>query len=276
VPLWFNLISSPPHHSFYGQPQAYLTGVVQEYALNSYACIPISPYYLLHTFVPEIMTSRHLKIFLIIIAFIISILALELGYFGWVLSRPLTIPPNLEADAIIVFNGSPNRVKTGYEIAQSLNTRYLIISPALKGQLAVYDKRYKLPATVRHINEPFARTTLENAVYSQKIIERHKLTSILLVTSAYHMPRARACLNLCLLGSGADVHVYCVLTGRESSLIGYLKTSKGTKTLYNEMVRFWGSLGEWIAFKIRGKLPEKNPKDIAIVKFLKSVLLFEI
>jgi uncharacterized SAM-binding protein YcdF (DUF218 family) len=222
------------------------------------------------------MSTRHLKIFLIVIAFIISIPALELGYFGWVLSRPVTVPTNLETDAIVVFNGSPNRVKAAYEISQSLNTGYLIISPALKGQLAVYDKRYKLPATVSHINEPLARTTLENAVYSQRIIERHKLTSILLVTSAYHMPRSKALLNLCLLESEADVRVYCVLTGRESSLIGYLKTSKGVKTLYNEMVRFWGSLGEWIAFKIRGKLPEKNPKEIPIVKFLKSALLFEI
>ena len=222
------------------------------------------------------MTTKHLKIFLIVIAFIISIPALELGYFAWVLSRPVTIPTNLETDAIVVFNGSPNRVKAAYEISQSLNTRFLVISPALKDQLAVYDKRYKLPATVSHINEPIARTTLENAVYSQKIIGRHKLTSILLLTSAYHMPRARACLNLCRLGTGTDVRVYYTLTGRESRLIGYLKTSKGVKTLYNEMVRFWGSLGEWIAFKIRGKLPEKNPKDIAIVKFFKSAILFEI
>ncbi len=219
------------------------------------------------------MTTKHLKIFLIVIAFIISIPALELGYFAWVLSRPVTIPTNLETDAIVVFNG---RVKAAYEISQSLNTRFLVISPALKGQLAVYDKRYKLPATIRHINEPLARTTLENAVYSQRIIERHNLTSILLITSAYHMPRARACLNLCRLGAGTDVRVYYVIVGRESSLIGNLKTSKGVKTLYNEMVRFWGSLGEWIAFKIRGKLPEKNPKDIAIVKFFKSAILFEI
>jgi len=222
------------------------------------------------------MTSRHLKILLIIIAIVVSIPAIELGYFVWVLSRSVTIPPNLETDAIVVFNGSPNRVKAGYEIAQSLDARFLVISPALKRELAIFDKRYQLPPGIKHIGEPLARTTLENAVYSQKIIERHQLSSVLLVTSAYHMPRARACLKLCLLGAGTDVRVYFAPTGTERNLSGYLKTSKGVKTLYNEMVRFWGSMAEWVAFKIRGKLPEKNPKDIPVIKFLKSVFLFEI
>ena len=222
------------------------------------------------------MNARHLKILLIVIALIVSIPALELGYFAWVLSRPVTVPTNLEADAIIVFHGSTSRVKVGYEIAQSLDARFLVISPALKSELAIFDKKYQLPPGIKHIAEPLARTTLENAVYSQRIIERHELRSILLVTSAYHMPRARACLNLCLLGSGADVRVYFAPTGTERDLSGYLKTSKGVKTFYNEMVRFWGSLGEWVAFKIRGKLPKKNPKDIPVVKFLKSVLLFDV
>jgi uncharacterized SAM-binding protein YcdF (DUF218 family) len=142
--------------------------------------------------------------------------------------------------------------------------------------LAIFDKRYQLPPGIKHIGEPLARTTLENAVYSQKIIERYKLTSILLVTSAYHLPRARACLKLCLIGAGADVRVYYSPTGVERNLTGYLKTSKGVKTLYNEMVRFWGSLGEWVVFKIRGKLPEKNPKDLWFVKILKSTILFEV
>ena len=222
------------------------------------------------------MTARHLKILLLVIAFIVSIPALELGYFAWVLSRPVTVPPNLEADAIVVFNGSPNRVKAGYEIIQSLNTRYLVISPALKSQLAVYDRRYKLQPNVRHIEEPLARTTLENAVYSQRIVERHELKSIVLVTSAYHMPRSLALMNLSMVGNAADVKIYCAPVGVERNLMGYFKTTKGVKTIYNEMVRFWGSLAEFAAFKIRGKLPEKNPKDIIFVKFLKSMLLFNV
>jgi len=222
------------------------------------------------------LTSKSTKVALTIVVIVIALPVIELGYFLWVFARPVTLPTNLEADSVVVFNGSPNRVQAGYAIAHSINTRYLVISPALESQVVVYDQQYQLPADTRHIHEPLARTTLENAVYCQKILQRHKLTSIVLVTSAYHMPRSSAFLKLCLLGSGTDVRIYYAPSGVESSLTGYLKTDKGRKTLYNEMVRFWGSLGEWMAFKIRGKLPEKNPIDIAIVKFLKSVLLFDI
>jgi len=217
-----------------------------------------------------------LKFFLLVIVFIISIPAIELGYFVWVLSRPVTVPPNLEVDAIVVFHGSTSRVKAGYEIAQSLDARFLIISPALESERAIFDKVYQLPRGIKHIAEPLARTTLENAVYSQKIIERHELRSILLVTSAYHMPRSLALMNLCLLGNAVDVKIYCAPVGVERNLMGYFKTTKGLKTIYNEMVRFWGSLVEFAAFKIRGKLPEKNPKDLLLVKFLKSSLIFKI
>ena len=124
--------------------------------------------------------------------------------------------------------------------------------------------------------EPLARTTLENAAYNQRIIERHELKSIVLVTSAYHMPRSLALLNLCMLGKSANTQIYCAPVGLERNVLGYLRTTKGLKTVYNEMMRFWGSLVEFAAFKIRGKLPEKNPKDILFVKSLKSVLLFEI
>ncbi|NNK84069.1 MAG: YdcF family protein [Desulfobacterales bacterium] len=222
------------------------------------------------------MKNRRWKIALIVIMIACCLPVLELGYYLWMFSRPVEMPPNLETDAIIVFGESANRVAAGYDLARSLTTRYLIISSVLDGQLDVYDKRYQLPKGVKHITEPLARTTLENAVYVQKIIQRHRLSSIVLVTSAYHMPRSWALLKLCLAGSVANVRIYCAPTGKESHVTGYFNTKKGGKTLYNEMVRFWGSLGEWVVFKVRGELPRGNPKDIRLVKLLKSTVLFDI
>ena len=42
------------------------------------------------------------------------------------------------------------------------------------------------------IVESSSRTTRENAIETEKVIRRHKLESVLLVTSAFHMPRALA------------------------------------------------------------------------------------
>jgi len=222
------------------------------------------------------MNNRHWKIAFIVIIMACCLPVIELGYFLWMLSKPVEMPPNLETDAIIVFGESANRVAAGYDLARSLNTRYLIVSSALEGQLEVYDQRYQLPTGVKHIPEPLARTTLENAVYSYKIIQRHRFSSIVLVTSAYHMPRSWALLKLCLAGSEVNVPIYCALIGKESHVTGYFKTQKGLKTFYNEMLRFWGSLGEWSVYKVRGKLPKGNPKEIRLVKLLKSALLFDI
>ena len=222
------------------------------------------------------MASKYLKIFITIITILAGLLIMEAGYFFWVFSRAVVVPKNIEADAVIVFNGGSNHVKAGYEIVQSLNTRYLVISSASKSHLATFDRKYKLQSNVRHIEESLARTTMENAAYCQKIVGRHKLKSIVLVTSAYHMPRSLAMLNLCMLGKAANAKIYCAPVGLERNVMGYFQTSKGLKTIYNEMVRFWGSLVEFAAFKIRGKLPEKNPKDLFLVKDLKSILLFDI
>jgi hypothetical protein len=222
------------------------------------------------------MNNRRRKILLVIIIVVGCVPVLELGYYLWMFSRPVEIPPNLETEAVFVFGESTNRVKAGYGLAHSLNTRYLIISSVLDRQLDVYDQRYQLPPKVKHITEPLARTTLENAVYSQKIIQRHQFSSIVLVTSAYHMPRSWALLKLCLAGSTINVRIYCAPIGKESHVTGYFNTKKGAKTLYNEMVRFWGSLIEWTVFKVRGELPRGNPKEVRLVKLFKSIMLFDI
>jgi len=222
------------------------------------------------------MNNRRWKITLIIIIIAGCLPVFELGYYLWMFSRPVEIPPNLETDAIIIFGESTKRVAAGYELARSLTTRYLIVSPAIEDRLNVFDQRYQLPPGVKHITEPLARTTLENAVYSQKIIQQHQLSSIVLVTSAYHMPRSWALLKLCLSGSVVNVRIYCASIGKEGHLTGYFNTKKGRKTFLNEMVRFWGSLGEWAVFKVRGELPRGNPKEIQLVKLLKSIFLFDI
>ena len=40
------------------------------------------------------------------------------------------------------------------------------------------------------------------------------------------------------IGKGADVKIFCGPVGVERNLMGYLQTTKGLKTIYNEMIRF--------------------------------------
>jgi len=41
------------------------------------------------------------------------------------------------------------------------------------------------------------------------------------------------------------------------------------------MVKLWGSSAELLMYKIRGYLPEKNPKELPAIRYIKSLLLFD-
>jgi len=99
------------------------------------------------------MNNRRWKITLIVIIIVGCLPAFELGYYLWMFSRPVEIPPNLETDAIIIFGESTKRVAAGYELARSLTTRYLIVSSAIEDRLDVFDQRYQLPPGVKHITD---------------------------------------------------------------------------------------------------------------------------
>jgi uncharacterized SAM-binding protein YcdF (DUF218 family) len=52
---------------------------------------------------------------------------------------------------------------------------------------AALEENFNIPVVW---NEDRSRTTWENAVYTAQLLEREKLTTIVLVTQAWHLPRA--------------------------------------------------------------------------------------
>ena len=182
--------------------------------------------------------------------------------------------PLHEADAIAVFSGSNARVKAGYELANKGLASYLITSPASDKQLIQYKRKYHSSPTIRIILEDRARTTFENALYVSKIIRQRQLKNIILVTHSNHMPRSYLLLRLMTLFSGIEIQTYKVpLTGPNSTPLSF---TTWCKLFHNEMVEFWGSMGElayWAAF---GNTPDDDHNESGVLKFLKSVLLFQV
>ncbi|QTA93580.1 YdcF family protein [Desulfonema magnum] len=191
----------------------------------------------------------------------------EIIYFHKILSGQIS-PETSEL--IVVFAGGTERTEAGYSLANSGYGTCLVISPADQKKLKLYDRKHRRSSTVRCIVEDKARTTLENAVYTKKIITEHGFRSVLLVTSSYHLPRSYFLLRLLLLGNNVKIRAFGVSgSGRND-----LQSSRGKKIIYNEMVKLWGSTGELLIYKIRGCLPEQNPKQIAFLKYIKSLFLF--
>jgi uncharacterized SAM-binding protein YcdF (DUF218 family) len=147
------------------------------------------------------------------------------------------------ADLIVVFAGSSERIEPAYRLANSGYAPYLVISPASENLLKSYNNTYELSPKVKQITEDKARTTFENALYTNKIIESHGFDSVILVTSSYHLPRSYFLLRILLLTSKVDVQPYGV-PGPQRNGTNWLHSSVERRKVFSEMVDFWGSLFE--------------------------------
>jgi uncharacterized SAM-binding protein YcdF (DUF218 family) len=115
-----------------------------------------------------------------------------------------------------------------------------------------------------------------NALHSARLIKKHRLKSVLLVTSDYHMPRSLVLLKMTTMGSGCRIDTHKVATrfsdpaDRTGSRLSRLKIT------YNEMVQLWGSLVEgglhaWAGPQLRGKT-----RSSGLSRWLRQHLLFDV
>lgn len=211
-----------------------------------------------------ILAKRIIKFCFYAGATVALLLLIEGIYFYRVISKE---PSPAKADAIVVFNGFRERVEAGYRLAGEGRAPHLVISPADSFHLDTYRKRYGLPDSVAVIGENQARTTFENAFYSERIIREKGIRSVILVTSLYHLPRSLFLLKAMLLGQGVEVQVQYPQTDRQKLWL----TSGGRKLVHSEMIRFWGSLTELLYCKAAGGVPEKSLKEFGLVKLVRSL-----
>ena len=204
--------------------------------------------------------KRKLRFFLIAIVFVALVFSAQVMFFVYMLSGSCQYT---NADAVIVFGGSADRIEKGYDAIRNGYSMHLIISPAKPSAIAKYDKKYGWRQDFKHIYEAKARTTFENAVYIKRLIAKHHFKSVLLVTSTWHMPRSYFLLKTQLLFAG--IQIYRV--GSDCSSIDRLscwEAPKIRKLVYREFAKLWGSVGEYFIYLINGKLPEKNLKEMVI------------
>ncbi len=211
------------------------------------------------------------KLGALILGGLIGVLVLlEMLYFRHILRLRHSL---VKADAIVVFQGENDRIDNGYVLANSGLADYLIVSPATDEILQENEKKHSFENGIEYIIESRARTTFENALHTKNLIIEHRLTSIILVTTFDHMPRSYFLLRMLLLGSGIRIQVYKTgETFAESST--WMRPAGKKKRIYNEMLKLWGSIGEYAHYQIHGKLPETPLGSSNAVRFLKSILLF--
>ena len=133
---------------------------------------------------------------------------------GFVLDTPQPAPR--QSDAIVVISGDEQlaRFAEGIDLYEQGFGKYLVFSGAahdngtsnadIMRDLAI--RRGVPPSAI--LEEPQGEDTWGNAVYTRQVLEEHRLGSAILVTSPYHLRRAKATFDAAYSGSGIELMVH--------------------------------------------------------------------
>ena len=120
---------------------------------------------------------------LVLMLIVVSILFVDFVYKTFSLSKR-----EVQTDAIVVLTGGRGRVEEGVKLYRAGKGRMLFligVDPLVKKK-----ELFKWDGAEQVYLENVSRNTLENAVYARDLITRHKVGSIQLITSRYHMKRS--------------------------------------------------------------------------------------
>ena len=173
------------------------------------------------------------------IAFFVAV-AFPLGFFwfvGQVPSQEVALTRN--ADGIVVLTGGSSRVNDAFELLASRKGRRLLITgvyPATNSfEISrVLPEYRKLFACCVDLDRT-AVNTLGNAIGTRRWVESQGFRSIIVVTSAYHMPRALAELSHQL--PGVDLVPFPVVSERLKSG-PWWSHPPTAKLLFSEYVKY--------------------------------------
>lgn len=117
------------------------------------------------------------------------------GMFVFRVTNQKPAEPQKQTEAIVVLTGGKNRIYEGLKLFSQNSAPKLFITgvneSVTKNDITkIWSKKDDLPRCCIILGHK-ATTTLENAVETQNWITENKIKSIRMVTSAYHMDRAK-------------------------------------------------------------------------------------
>jgi uncharacterized SAM-binding protein YcdF (DUF218 family) len=101
-------------------------------------------------------------------------------------------PRLVQTDAIVVLAGGKGRIEEGVRLFREKRGNWLFlvgVDPKVR-KSDLYRPEPGDPSVNNVMLEKVSRNTLENAIYSRDLLVDHKVRSVLLITSRYHLKRA--------------------------------------------------------------------------------------
>jgi len=133
--------------------------------------------------------------------------------------------------------------------------------------------KYGFPKSINQIISGKSRSTFEDALNITRISKEHAFGSILLVTSTYHLPRTSFLVRMLMTEPAIKMNLYGVSSAGASTL-NRIGSPAGRKMIFNEMVKFWGSILELGVYKTTGNLISDRTLYLKLKKFIRTWVLF--
>ena len=152
------------------------------------------------------------------------------------------------ADLVVVLPGDSQRIKAGVEIVRDGLAPYFMVIGRTDADLRKLLTKNGVPETVKALPGGKSRSTFEDVYQTVKTIKENHFSSVIVVTSDYHLPRALFLLAVYLKISGQDVRLQYFPVKEVQQWSVQLKHHG------DEVIKFWGSLAEMTGNYCTGRL----------------------
>lgn len=124
--------------------------------------------------------------------FVLAVLIITALFIDFTYKTFSAQPRLVHADAIVVLAGGKGRVEEGIRLFREKRATWLFlvgVDPTVR-KSDLYQPKPGDPSPDNVLLEKSSRNTLENALYGRDLLASHKIHSVLLITSRYHLKRA--------------------------------------------------------------------------------------
>lgn len=196
-----------------------------------------------------------------------ALAAIQAAVFYAIANRSFSPGP---AELAVLFKGDEVRLALFYQLVEEAKIERIHIPGVSEKTLASWDLKFKASQKIHLQVTPPTDSTFEDALMAAEAIRAHGIRSAVLVTSEYHLPRSWFLLRILTIGRG--VAIQPVEVPSRMRLGGFARPAK---MIYNEMVKFWGSMTELVYYEITGGLLFEKRQAIVPISILKDMLLFD-
>lgn len=169
---------------------------------------------------------------LIIFLIVVAVLFVDFTYKTFSYRQPA-----VKADAIVVLAGGKGRIEEGTKLYREGKSKKLFligVDPTVSKK-DLYHPTGNDPSAEMVVLEKASRNTLENAVYGRALIMQSGVSSILLITSRYHMKRAAILFRNAL---PKDVSIYPYPVDSDNFKESWWSHSGSFRLLFREFYKY--------------------------------------